>query len=402
MKFLKLTRLFARRFDPKQAYESYKNGFADEKKENPHLKDPNYFKDFEEVIETNPVVNSRGLLTICPTPIGNLRDISIRQYQTLKSADILACEDTRLSGLLLKLLSNLTFSESKDLEFPPKNLPDSPEVDEYSVFLTEDFLSHTFKSIRESKERKDRGIMVSFNSYNQEQRTPKLISAMKSGIRVVLISDAGTPLVSDPGFSLVQSAVRNGISIESLPGPVAAVVALTMSGFSTENFYFLGFMPKIGSKKLEKLSKMKASGSTCVVYESSHRIIDTLERICEAFGDFHQVFIAREMTKMFEKHYRGNCKDVLIQLVKEEEEKKTIYGELTLVVAPVFKERNKNVVEVDVKEMMKVFDNYLNMSALDLGQLGHYVTGLNQRKLARFVQNSRSNQDTSSEEEEKE
>ena len=253
MNSLKLFRLFGRKFDPNKAYESYKSGFA--QKENDHLKDPDYFKDYEEVIETNSVLNSRGMLTICPTPIGNLRDISIRQYQALRSADILACEDTRLSGLLLKLLQNLSFAESSTLEFPPASMPASLEVDEYSLFLTQDFLSHTFQTIKTSKETKNRGIMVSFNSYNQEQRAPKLITAMKSGIKVVLISDAGTPLVSDPGFALVEAAIRHGISIESLPGPVAAVVAVTLSGFPTENFFFAGYMPKITSSKLQKLNK---------------------------------------------------------------------------------------------------------------------------------------------------
>ena len=396
MNSLKLFRLFGRKFDPNKAYESYKSGFA--QKENDHLKDPDYFKDYEEVIETNSVLNSRGMLTICPTPIGNLRDISIRQYQALRSADILACEDTRLSGLLLKLLQNLSFAESSTLEFPPASMPASLEVDEYSLFLTQDFLSHTFQTIKTSKETKNRGIMVSFNSYNQEQRAPKLITAMKSGIKVVLISDAGTPLVSDPGFALVEAAIRHGISIESLPGPVAAVVAVTLSGFPTENFFFAGYMPKITSSKLQKLNKMKVSGATCVVYESAHRIVDTLEKISEVFGELHPVFVAKEMTKMFEQHFRGTCREVLQAMLEEEKGKGGIRGEITVVVAPVVRERSKTMVEVDVKHLMTVLDKYFKTNAMELGKVGEYITGWNQRKLARYVQKIRNNEDISSEE----
>ena len=386
MKIFRLVRGFARRFDAKAAYESYKAGFKE--KENEHLKNDDYFKDYEEVIESNTVHNTRGMLTICPTPIGNLRDISIRQYQALKSADILACEDTRLTGLLLKLLGKLSFAESESLEFPPAS-PPTPEldgIDEYSLCLGSEFMSHTFQTIKSTKESKGRGIMVSFNAYNQEHRTPKLITAMKSGIRIVLVSDAGTPLVSDPGFSLVQAAIRNGVSIESLPGPVAAITALTISGFPTENFFFAGYMPKIASEKIAKLVKMQESGSSCIVYESSHRIINTLEKICEVFGELHPVFVAQELTKMYEQQYRGTCKEVLERFNRENEVKGKIYGELTLVVSPVMQEKNKLVAEVDVEHMMKVLHKYLKMTPMELGKIGYYVSGWNQRKLTRMVE----------------
>lgn len=384
MNVLRLLRRFARRFDPKAAYESYKSGFKTE--ENEHLKNEDYFKDYEEVIESQIVHNTRGMLTICPTPIGNLRDISIRQYQILKSADILACEDTRLTGLLLKLLQKLSFAESDSLQFPVTATPENIEVDEYSFCLGSEFMSHTFQTIKNAKENKGRGIMVSFNAYNQQQRTPKLINAMKSGIRIVLVSDAGTPLVSDPGLALVQAAIRHGISIESLPGPVAAVTALTISGFPTENFFFAGYMPKTASEKLEKLAKMLASQSSCIVYESSHRIINTLEKTCEVFGDLHPVFVAQELTKIHEQHFRGTCKEVLEKFIKEERSKGKIYGELTMVVAPVVKEKKKTMVEVDAEHMMKVLRSYLNMSVLDVGKIGYYITGLNQRKLMKYLE----------------
>ena len=383
MRSFLLFRQIGRKATPNNIYESFKNGFKEPETE--FLKDKDFFKGYEEVVDVPELVSPRGMLTICPTPIGNLRDISIRQYQALKSADILACEDTRLTGLLLLLLKDLNFSESASLEFPPQSIPDTPELDEFTYCLTEDFLTHTVQTIKKNREEKGRGIMISLNSYNQEQRTPKLIKAMKSGIRVVMVSDAGTPLVSDPGLILVREAVKNGISIESLPGPVAAITALTLSGFPTDNFFFQGYMPKTLSEKVERLERMKSSACTSLIYESSHRILKTAETICSVFGDLHQVFVAQELTKMHERFYRGSALEVLKQLKEENASKGKIYGEITVALAPFNAVKKESVVEVDIQELIEALNTYVQAKPKVLSKVIHSVTGWGPKKVARII-----------------
>ena len=383
MKLVNTCRMIGRSSKAKNAYESFKNGFKETEPE--FLKDKDFFKGYEEVVDTSSVISSRGMLTICPTPIGNLRDISIRQYQALKSADILACEDTRLSGLLLQLLQDLNFSEAKSLQFPPSSIPQSPELDDYTYGLTEDFISHTASSIKKIREEKGRGLMVSLNSYNQEQRTPKLIKAMKSGIRVVLVSDAGTPLISDPGYLFVKEAIKNGISVESLPGPVAAITALTLSGFPPDNFFFQGYMSKIQSEKVEKLEKMKNSGCTSLIYESSHRIIKTAETICSIFGDMHQICIAQELTKMHETLYRGTAREVLFKLKEEEAVKGKIFGEITIVISPFVAVKNENIITLDINHLVKTLEDHAQSKPKDLAKILHYITGWNQNKIRKIL-----------------
>ena len=373
MKGFFLFRRFGRTNNPKHLYESYKSGFK--KDESEFIKDRDFFDGYEEVVDTSSVLSSRGMLTICPTPIGNLRDISIRQYQALKSADILACEDTRLTGLLLRLLNNLSFSEANELQFPPASIPQDSELDEYTYCLGEDFLAHTVENIKKNKEEKKRGLMISLNSYNQEQRAPKLIKAMKSGIRVVLVSDAGTPLISDPGFILVKDAIKNGISVESLPGPVAAITALSISGFPPENFFFQGYMSKTHSEKVEKLNRMKNSGCTSLVYESSHRILKTAETICNVFGYMHPVFIAQELTKLHEKHYRGTALEVLNKLKQEDQDKGKIYGEITIVISPFVRETTKTSIEIDMLHLIKTLKNHVEAKPENLAKVIHYLSG---------------------------
>lgn len=399
MSIFSVFRSFARKNTPHKMYEEFKSGFKEPEPE--FLKDNDFFKGYEEVIEAPDLQSSRGMLTICPTPIGNLRDISIRQYQALKSADILACEDTRITGMLLLLLKDLSFSESKTLDFPPKALANE-ELDEFTFSLSEDFISHTVQIVKKNREEKGRGIMISLNSYNQEQRAPKLIKAMKSGIRVVMVSDAGTPMVSDPGSLLVQEAIKHGISIESLPGPVAAITALTLSGFRTDNFFFQGYMPKTLSEKIGKLEKLKKNGCTSLIYESSHRIIKTAESICNVFGDLHQVFVAQELTKMHERVYRGSALEVLKQLKAESVNKGKIYGEITVVISPFIEEKKENTVEIDVGQLVSTLEDYVEATPQALAKIVHYVTGWNYKKITRMFYDVKKNKELESESESEE
>lgn len=199
-----------------------------------------------------------GTLYIVATPIGNLKDISLRAIDVLKSVDLILCEDTRVSG---KLLS--TYDISKKL--------------------------------------------IAFNDFNEEARTIEAILNLKIGKNLALISDAGTPLVSDPGYKLVREAIANNIIIESIPGASAAITALTISGMPPDKFFFVGYLSKKDGKRknqLEDIKKIKdISANTTIIYESPFRVLNTLENIKEIFGDIN-IAICRELTKLHEETRR--------------------------------------------------------------------------------------------------
>lgn len=207
-------------------------------------------------------------LFIVSTPIGNLKDITLRAIETLKSVDYILCEDTRVTGRLLN---------------------------EYGI------------------EKK----MIAFNDFNEESKIQSTIADLQAGLSIALVSDAGTPLVSDPGYKLIRETILQSIKVESVPGPSAAIAALTVSGLPTDKFLFLGFLPKKDGKRLELLkntrdaiSKVK---STVIIYESPFRVLKTLEQIKEVFGDI-EVVVARELTKMHEEVLRGKISDVNIKV----------------------------------------------------------------------------------------
>ncbi|MDR2772999.1 MAG: 16S rRNA (cytidine(1402)-2'-O)-methyltransferase [Elusimicrobiota bacterium] len=218
-------------------------------------------------------------LFIVPTPIGNLEDITLRALRVLKESDIIACEDTRRS---LKLLNY--FGISKPL--------------------------------------------ISFYSYNQQYKIPQLIEKLLSGKKIALISDGGTPAISDPGWLLLKEAIDKGIKTEVLPGACALTTALVGSGFNTDGFVFCGFLKRKKSKIKKELAEAGAMGKTIIFYESPHRIIKTLEICSEVFGDDAPVCIARELTKSFEEFIRGSC----VEVIKKMKEKETILGEITVLI----------------------------------------------------------------------
>ncbi len=220
-----------------------------------------------------------GTLYIVSTPIGNLKDITLRALEVLASVDYILCEDTRVTG---KLLSHLEISKR----------------------------------------------MVSFGDFNEESKKEQIIAELLNGTNIALVSDAGTPLISDPGFKLVRDGARAGVQIESIPGPSAAVCALTVSGLPTDKFLFVGYLPKKDGKRLEVLRKLtvfhqrhaelvSASNDkipkrvrddslkcTVICYESPFRLLRTLADIKEVFGDI-DVVVCRELTKMHEEVFRG-------------------------------------------------------------------------------------------------
>ncbi|CAN5120282.1 16S rRNA (cytidine(1402)-2'-O)-methyltransferase [soil metagenome] len=209
-----------------------------------------------------------GTLFIVPTPLGNIEDITVRAIKTLFSVDGIACEDTRKTGLLLRELS---------LRYP--DVAKTP-----------------------TGERSQR--LLSLYEENEIARVPEVITALKNGLNIALVSDAGTPLVSDPGFRLVRECIKEEIKIESLPGPSSVTLALTFSGLPTDKFLFLGYPPRKGGHRMKFFENAKASqsdiASTMILFEAPHRIIKTLGELQEVFGDI-QIVICREMTKTYQE-----------------------------------------------------------------------------------------------------
>lgn len=202
-----------------------------------------------------------GTLYLVPTPLGNLGDITRRAVEALKQVDLIACEDTRHS---LRLLHHLGIAKP----------------------------------------------LWSYHAHSSPRKAAELIQELQSGKRVALITDAGTPGLSDPGTPLVKAAVEAGIQVVSLPGPCAAITALVGSGLPTERFFFIGFLPRRPSRAKRALTEAAGTGSTVIVYESPYRTAETVGWIEEVAGPDTPVVIARELTKIHEEYLRGTARDV--------------------------------------------------------------------------------------------
>ena len=215
------------------------------------------------------------MLYLVSTPIGNLQDISFRTLDTLKKVDLILAEDTRRTGMLLK---------------------------HYLI------------------QKK----MMSYNDINKERITSKIIEYLNNGTDIALVSDNGTPCVSDPGFYIVREAIKHHILISHIPGPTAFVSALVCSGLPTDKFSFSGFLPKKEGKKTEIFTNL--NDGTNIFYESPHRIIKSLKLLSEIHPNI-DVVIARELTKKFEEFIRGKARELYLDL-----KDKTLKGEIVLLV----------------------------------------------------------------------
>jgi len=221
----------------------------------------------------------KGNLYIVATPIGNKDDITLRAVKVLGEVDLIAAEDTRETGKLLayhKIKNNL----------------------------------------------------ISYHEHNETRRTPGLINKLEKGLSIALVSDAGTPSVSDPGYRLINEAIAENIRIIPVPGVSAATAALSASGLATDSFIFIGFTAKKKGKRKNQLKKLANENKTIIFYESPRRILSFLDEIAETMGDRHAV-LAREMTKRYEEFIRGLLSDIRKNLKK----RSSIKGELTLLVA---------------------------------------------------------------------
>ena len=227
------------------------------------------------------VVNPRGRLQVVATPIGNLSDLSPRARQALEAADVIAAEDTRHTLALLQAIG-----VSRPL--------------------------------------------LSLHAYNETQRTPELLARLEAGETIVLVSDAGTPLLSDPGFELVRDAARAGYEVLAIPGPSAITTALAVAGLPTSRFCFEGFLPARERERRGYLAGLANETRTIVFFEAPHRIMEMLTDLATELGNDRQAAVAREMTKAHETVYRGTLKD-LAALSRSEPNFQR--GEITVVVA---------------------------------------------------------------------
>ena len=200
-------------------------------------------------------------LYIIPTPIGNLNDITLRALETLKKVDFILAEDTRQSSKLLKHF----------------------EIDKK---------------------------LVAYHKHNEHKSIDKVIDQLKQGATIGLVSDAGTPAISDPGFLIVRACIETNIAVECLPGATAFVPALVNSGFPCDKFVFEGFLPHKKGRQT-RLNFLKEETRTIIFYESTHRLLKTLTQFVEFFGEERQVSVSRELTKMFEENIRGTVKEVI-------------------------------------------------------------------------------------------
>ena len=218
------------------------------------------------------------MLYVVPTPVGNMEDMTFRAVRVLKEADLILAEDTRTSSVLLQ---------------------------HYDIH----------------------GELLSHHKFNEHETVQQVVRRMEGGLTVALISDAGTPGISDPGFLLVRECVKRGVEVQTLPGATAFVPALVSSGLPCDKFCFEGFLPQ-KKGRLSRLEALKEETRSIVLYESPRRLLKTLQQLQEVFGKERQVSVAREISKLHEEHVRGNLKEVVAHFEQTEP-----LGEIVIILA---------------------------------------------------------------------
>ena len=259
--------------------------------------------------------NNKGSLYIVSTPIGNLDDITFRAIEILNKVDICASEDTRVSAILFR---------------------------KYQIKTK----------------------LTSYHKFSEKSKVDDLIGYMKSGKDIALISDAGTPLISDPGHFLVDAAIKNKIRIIPIPGVTSLIPALTVSGFNLDNFTFYGFFPRKLKDKKDLLKKISLSTSPSVLFESGRRLVKLFDSLLEELDENCQILVAREMTKMHETFYRGNLHNIKEILSESEFGSK---GEFVIVIDGTAETNNSNISEDDSRILDILMDKLDNKLALDIG-----------------------------------
>lgn len=284
----------------------------------------------------------KGTLYVVATPIGNLDDITRRAVETLARADLIVAEDTRHSGLLL---------QRQGLNVP----------------------------------------MQSLHDFNEREKSEKIIQILLAGKQVALISDAGTPLICDPGYRLVQRAIMESINVIPIPGPCALVTALSVAGLPTDKFFFNGFAPERGSARRELFESLRPFTSTMVFYETPHRIVDFLTDAAAVFGAERQACVAREITKKFESIYRDSLGNLHLLLTTHPEFQR---GEFVVLIqgAVVAEERSR----AEQTRLLKILLGN-SVSVKQAAVIASEIAGSNRRELYQLAleitQNMRAGRD---------
>ncbi len=265
-----------------------------------------------------------GILYIVATPIGNLSDITIRAVEILKKVDAVLAEDTRHT----------------------KKLFDHYEID---------------------------SPLIAFHEHNENEKVDYILAQIGSGKSLALVSDAGTPLISDPGYNLVLEAKKNGISVVPIPGPSALIAALSSSGIESNNFTFFGFLPSKQSARLKLLKTKKSLNETIIFYESPKRILAALMDMLEVFGEKRQVCLAKEITKSFETILNDNLVNLIEYLTSDSSHQK---GEFVIIISPVNK--------VDLDEAQVQLEKILPILCAEMGasqaaKLAAKITGIDKK-----------------------
>lgn len=255
-------------------------------------------------------MKERGILFIVSTPIGNLEDITLRALRMLKEVELIAAEDTRRTR---KLLSH------------------------YQITTP----------------------ITSYFEENELKKSPYILKVLKEGKDVALVSDAGTPTISDPGFRLVKLAIENSIEVTSIPGPSALISALALSGLTTDSFTFYGFLPRKSKERKVFLASLRKEGKTVILYESPRRILKTLNDINTILGNA-KVVLVRELTKIHEEVIRGTASDIVKAF-----EGRTVKGEITLLIGQIETVDKK----LPLLEEIKTFRDNLGLPVKDIVKL---------------------------------
>lgn len=268
-----------------------------------------------------------GALYIVPTPIGNLEDVTFRAVRVLKEVDLIAAEDTRHTQVLLS---------------------------HYGI----------------------RTRVTSYHEHNERSKARELVEQLREGTSIALLTDAGTPMISDPGYRLVIETIRAGVQVIPLPGPSAVTAALSAAGLPTDRFGFEGFLPAKKSERRSALELLKEDTRTLILYEAPHRLKQTLADMAEIFGN-RQVAIGREISKVHEEFLRGAIREILAQL-----EQQKVRGEITLIVqgassgAPVSE-------EAVIREIRQLAEN--GMRVKEISELVGAHHGISKREVYRLA-----------------
>lgn len=272
--------------------------------------------------------DSEGTLYVVATPIGNLDDLSLRAARTLASVDVVAAEDTRHSG---RLLSYLGIQKR----------------------------------------------MIALHDHNEKGRSAGILAELGAGRDVALISDAGTPLISDPGYVLVREARAAGYSVSPIPGACALIAALSAAGLPTDRFLYLGFLPAKRSSRKASLDAVVRETATLVCYESPHRILDSVRDISEVLGADREMVLGREITKTFETFYSGSVADVLAEL---ELDPHGARGEFVVMIRGAMpQEHSGNAAVMDVDRLLRLL--LAELPVKKVARMASELTGLSKNEL---------------------